>query len=150
MFKSNKITKDKVWHIAAIQEKLANLTAICLSEILYTPVLIKTTSIKKMPYKRYIHSISQGVTLASISTEPINEKGIIAIDTGLYYEIIDRICGGTGRKTKIRYGHTEIETSLLEGITVRMLGNLREAFCPTIDLRPRLLDIYTSPALNGK
>ena len=40
---------------------------------------------------------------------------------------------------------SDIETTVMEGIMVRILGNMREAWSQVIDLRPRLGQIDTNP-----
>ncbi len=44
---------------------------------------------------------------------------------------------------------TDIELSVIEGIIVRLLGNLRESWANVIDLRPRLGNIETNPQFAG-
>jgi flagellar motor switch protein FliM len=50
-----------------------------------------------------------------------------------------------GEPAKISRELTDIELSVMEGIIVRILGNLREAWSNVIDLRPRLGNIETNP-----
>ncbi|NMB64779.1 MAG: flagellar motor switch protein FliM, partial [Spirochaetes bacterium] len=66
-------------------------------------------------------------------------------DPSITFTIIDKLFGGTGESTKISRELTDIELSVMEGIIVRILGNLREAWSNVIDLRPRLGNIETNP-----
>jgi flagellar motor switch protein FliM len=84
-------------------------------------------------------------TLAIINMDPLKGNAILEIDPAITFSIIDRICGGTGEGMKSRHELTDIETSIMEGIIVRMLGNMREAWTQIIDLRPRLGQIDTNP-----
>ena len=47
--------------------------------------------------------------------------------------------------TKFQHELTDPETEIMEGISVRLLGNLREAWTQVIDLRPQLFQIETNP-----
>jgi flagellar motor switch protein FliM len=53
--------------------------------------------------------------------------------------------GGSGQGTKVQRDLTDIEQSVMEGIIVRILANMREAWTQVIDLRPRLGQIETNP-----
>ncbi len=53
--------------------------------------------------------------------------------------------GWQGEGAKFTRELTDIEQSVIEGIIVRILGNLREAWTTVIDLRPRLGQIETNP-----
>ena len=51
----------------------------------------------------------------------------------------------TGEGTKVQRELTDIENSVIEGVIVRILANMREAWTQVIDLRPRLGQIETNP-----
>lgn len=60
--------------------------------------------------------------------------------------MIDRLFGGRGvTATNKNRDLTDIEQSVMEGIIVRILANMREAWTQVIDLRPRLGQIETNP-----
>ena len=67
------------------------------------------------------------------------------IDPAVTFSIIDRLFGGTGEGTKVQRELTDIENSVIEGVIVRILANMREAWTQVIDLRPRLGQIETNP-----
>jgi flagellar motor switch protein FliN len=77
--------------------------------------------------------------------DPLKGNAIMEIDPAVTFSIIDKVCGGIGDGTKSQHELTDIETSIMEGIIVRMLGNMRESWSGIIDLRPRLNQIDTNP-----
>jgi flagellar motor switch protein FliM len=77
--------------------------------------------------------------------DPLKGNAILEIDPAITFSIIDRLFGGSGEGTKVQHELTDIETSVMEGIIVRILGNMREAWTTVIDLRPRLGQIDTNP-----
>lgn len=77
--------------------------------------------------------------------DPLKGSSILEIDPSITFTIIDRLFGGPGEASKINRELTDIELSVVEGIIVRILGNLREAWSNVIDLRPRLGNIETNP-----
>jgi flagellar motor switch protein FliM len=77
--------------------------------------------------------------------DPLKGNAILEIDPAVTFSIIDRLFGGTGEGTKAQHELIDIEQSVMEGIIVRILGNMREAWTTVIDLRPRLGQIDTNP-----
>jgi flagellar motor switch protein FliM len=77
--------------------------------------------------------------------DPLKGNAILEIDPAITFSMIDRLFGGTGQGTKVQRDLTDIEQSVMEGIIVRILANMREAWTQVIDLRPRLGQIETNP-----
>ena len=77
--------------------------------------------------------------------DPLKGSAILEVDPSITFTIIDRLFGGAGEHAKLTRELTDIEMSVVEGIIVHILGNLREAWSTVIDLRPRLGTIETNP-----
>jgi flagellar motor switch protein FliM len=108
-------------------------------------VHVHVASVDQLTYEEFIRSIPTPTTLAIINMDPLKGNAILEIDPAVTFSIIDRLFGGTGEGTKAQHELTDIETSVMEGIIVRILGNMREAWTTVIDLRPRLGQIDTNP-----
>jgi flagellar motor switch protein FliM len=108
-------------------------------------VHVHVASVDQLTYEEFIRSIPTPTTLAIINMDPLKGNAILEIDPAVTFSIIDRLFGGTGEGTKSQHELTDIETSVMEGIIVRILGNMREAWTQVIDLRPRLGQIDTNP-----
>ena len=91
-------------------------------------------------------SIPNPTTLAVIDMEPLKGNAVLEIDPSITFAVIDKLFGGKGEgDTKLQRELTEIESAVIEGVIVRVLGNLREAWSNVIDLRPRLGRIEVNP-----
>jgi flagellar motor switch protein FliM len=84
-----------------------------------------------------------------VDMDPLKGSAILEIDPAITFSIIDRLFGGQGEGAKFSRELTDIEQSVMEGIIVRVLGNLRESWSTVIDLRPRLGGIETNPQFAG-
>ena len=102
-------------------------------------------SVDQLTYEEFIRSIPNPTTLAVIDMDPLKGSAILEIDPAITFSIIDRLFGGQGEGTKFSRDLTDIEQAVMEGIIVRVLGNLRESWSTVIDLRPRLGGIETNP-----
>ena len=141
----DKFSKEQIRTISMMHETFARLTTTSLSAQLRSMVHVHVASVDQLTYEEFIRSIPTPTTLAVINMDPLKGNAIIEIDPAVTFSIIDRLFGGTGEGAKITHELTDIETSVMEGIIVRILGNMREAWTQVIDLRPRLGQIDTNP-----
>ena len=128
-----------------MHETFARLTTNSLSGQLRSMVHVHVASVDQLTYEEFIRSIPTPTTLAVINMDPLKGNAILEIDPAVTFSIIDRLFGGTGEGTKVQRELTDIENSVIEGVIVRILANMREAWTQVIDLRPRLGQIETNP-----
>ncbi len=141
----DKFSKDQIRTLQMMHETFARLTTTSLSAQLRTLVHVHVASVDQLTYEEFIRSIPSPTTLGVINMDPLKGSSILEIDPSITFTIIDRLFGGSGEATKMNRELTDIELSVIEGIIVRMLGNLRESWSNVIDLRPRLGTIETNP-----
>ncbi len=141
----DKFSKDQIRTLQMMHETFARLTTTALSAQLRALVSVHVASVDQLTYEEFIRSIPNPTTLAVINMDPLKGSAVLEIDPSITFTIIDKLFGGMGESAKISRELTDIELSVMEGIIVRILGNLREAWSNVIDLRPRLGNIETNP-----
>ncbi len=141
----DKFSKDQIRTLQMMHETFARLATTGLSAQLRALVVVHVTSVDQLTYEEFIRSIPNPTTLAIINMDPLKGSAILEMDPSITFTIIDRLFGGKGESTKINRELTDIELSVMEGIIVRILGQLRESWATVIDLRPRLGNIETNP-----
>lgn len=141
----DKFSKDQIRTVSIMHETFARLTTTSLSAQLRSLVAVHVASVDQLTYEEFIRSIPNPTTLAVIDMDPLKGSAILEIDPAITFSIIDRLFGGQGEGAKFSRELTDIEQSVMEGIIVRVLGNLRESWSTVIDLRPRLGGIETNP-----
>jgi flagellar motor switch protein FliM len=102
-------------------------------------------SVDQLTYEEFLRSIPTPTLLSIIDMDPLKGNAVLEIDPSISYCMIDRLFGGTGEGAKVHRELSDIEQSVMEGIIVRLLSNMREAWTQVIDLRPRLSSIETNP-----
>jgi flagellar motor switch protein FliM len=141
----DKFSKDQIRTVQMMHETFARLTTTALSAKLRAMVSVHVQSVDQLTYEEFIRSIPNPTTLSLINMDPLKGSAILEIDPSITFTIIDRLFGGAGEHAKLTRELTDIEMSVIEGIIVHILGNLREAWSTVIDLRPRLGTIETNP-----
>ena len=145
----DKFSKDQIRTVSIMHETFARLTTTSLSAQLRSLVHVHVASVDQLTYEEFIRSIPNPTTLAVVDMDPLKGSAILEIDPAITFSIIDRLFGGQGEGTKFSRELTDIEQSVMEGIIVRVLGNLRESWSTVIDLRPRLGGIEINPQFAG-
>ena len=141
----DKFSKEQIRTVQNMHETFARLTTTTLSASMRALVNLHVASVGQLTYEEFIRSIPTPTTLAVVSMDPLKGQAILEIDPSVTFTIIDRLFGGSGEGAKLNRDLTDIEHSVMEGIIVRILGNMREAWTTVIDLRPRLSQIETNP-----
>ncbi|MFO7781019.1 MAG: flagellar motor switch protein FliM [Spirochaetia bacterium] len=141
----DKFSKEQIRTVSIMHETFARLTTTSLSAQLRSIVTVHVASVDQLTYEEFIRSIPSPATLAVINMDPLKGSAIFEIDPAITFSVIDRLFGGPGDEAKLDRELTDIETSVMENIIVRILGNMREAWSQVIDLRPRLGQIETTP-----
>jgi flagellar motor switch protein FliM len=141
----DKFSKDQIVTMSIMHETFARLATTTLSAALRELVHIHVASVDQLTYEEFIRSIPNPATLAVVGMDPLKGQAVLEIDPSITFSVIDRLFGGDGRSLGVNRDLTDIECSAMEGIVVRLLGNLREAWAQVLDLRPRLGAIETNP-----
>ena len=141
----DKFSKEQIRTVSIMHETFARLTTTSLSAQLRSLVHVHVASVDQLTYEEFIRSIPTPTTLAVLNMDPLQGNAVLEIDPAITFSMIDRLFGGTGQGAKVSRDLTDIEQSVMEGIIVRILANMREAWTTVIDLRPRLGQIETNP-----
>lgn len=141
----DKFSTEQSRTIKMMHETFARQTTTTLSAQLRTLAHVHVATVEQLTYEEFIRSIPTPTTLAVINMDPLPGSAVLEIDPAITFSIIDRLFGGKGQSIKIQRELTDIESSVMEGIIVKILANMREAWNLVIDLRPRLGTIETTP-----
>ncbi|MCR4734751.1 MAG: flagellar motor switch protein FliM [Treponema sp.] len=142
----DKFSKEQLRTVQNMHETFARLTTTALSAQLRSLVHVHVASVDQLTYEEFIRSIPTPTTLAVINMDPLKGNAVLEIDPAITFVMIDRLFGGTGATSGNKNRDlTDIEQEVMEGVIVRILANMREAWTQVIDLRPRFAQIETNP-----
>ena len=141
----DKFAAEQIRTLAIMHETFARLNTVSLSALLRSVVHIELASVDQLTYEEFITSVPNPSLLAIANMDPLKGASVTEIDPSIVFTMLDRLFGGQGDGVRVNREPTEIEMSVLEGVIIRILGNLREAWSMVINLRPRLGQIETNP-----
>ncbi len=145
----DKFSREQIRTVQNMHETFARLDTTTLSAMMRALVGVHVAAVDQMTYEEFIASIPSPTTIAVIGMEPLKGHALLEIDPSISFALIERLfgggAGGPGEGASIKRELTDIEHSVMEGIVVRLLGNLRESWSLVLDLKPRLSQIETNP-----
>jgi flagellar motor switch protein FliM len=138
----DKFSNNQLQTMRTLHENFTRLLNNSLSVYLRTRVEASIVSIEQISYGDFIASIGIPSILSIFSMDPLPGSGIVQVDLNLVFSIIDRLLGGPGWFPQRLRDLTDIERTLMQRFTARMLNSYRESwnYLLTLSLKIEALD----------
>ncbi|MEN6326321.1 MAG: flagellar motor switch protein FliM [Syntrophomonas sp.] len=141
----NKFSKDQIHTLQVIYENYSRTLGTYLSGQLRVPVQVELLSVEQLTYEEFIRSIPNPTILNIFSLYPLQGSAIMEINPNLGFAFLDRLLGGPGYALAKVRALTEIEQTVMERISQRMLDYLQEPWESIIQIEPSLDRVETNP-----
>ncbi|MGE5417125.1 MAG: flagellar motor switch protein FliM [Acidobacteriota bacterium] len=141
----NKFSKDQLHTLQVIYENYARSLGTYLSAQLRAPVNIDVLSVEQLTYDEFIRSIPNPTILCIFSLPPLEGNAIFEVNPNLGFAMLDRLFGGPGLPSERVRSLTEIEETVMERVSQRMLTYLEDPWASIVPIQPFLERIDTNP-----
>ncbi len=141
----NKFSKDQLHTLQVIYETYARSLGTFLSAQLRAVVQVEILSVEQLTYEEFIRSIPNPTILNIFSLFPLEGSGIMEINPKLGFAFLDRLLGGPGYTLSKLRALTEIELTVMEKLSQRMLSYLQEPWGSIIEMEPQLERVESNP-----
>ncbi len=141
----NKFSKDQIHTLQVIYENYARTLGTYLSGQLRVPLQVELLSVEQLTYEEFIRSIPNPTILNIFSLYPLHGSAIMEINPNLGFAFLDRLLGGPGYAPSKARALTEIEQTVIERLSQRMLDYLEEPWGSIIHIEPSLERVETNP-----
>ncbi|MCS7220748.1 MAG: flagellar motor switch protein FliM [Anaerolineae bacterium] len=142
----DKFSKEQIRALRMMHENMGRRMAISLSAYLRTAVDANLADIDQGTYATFLSQLAGPAIYNIVSLKPLQGQMVLEISAPLADVIIDRLLGGPGRAWERHREFTDLELSLLEGVVVRILDSLAEAWTAVLPVKPQveetLLNMY--------
>jgi len=141
----NKFSKDQIHSIQVIFENFGRALTTFFAGHLRTVIGISVLSIEQMTYDEFIRSLPNPSIINIFQMNPLVGNAILEINPVIIFTMLDRLFGGPGQgPIKVR-DLTDIERSVVERTTQRMLDLMAEPWENIVPLQPKLEMIEMNP-----
>lgn len=141
----NKFSKEQINSIHVIYENYSRTLATFLSAQLRTIVQISVLSLEQLTYDEFIRSLPDPSIIVIYNMDPLDGNGIFEIQPPIAFGMIDRLLGGSGSAIHKIRPLTEIERTIIERLSQRMLNLMGEAWENIVKLNPKVEFIESNP-----
>jgi len=142
--RSETLSAAVVQALGSAYEAFARAAATSISAYLRTPFEVSLLSLDQLSYEQFVRSVPDPTVAGVFSPSPLQCRGILEINPGICFWIVDHMLGGTGEIVKEPRPFTEMEKALLEGTISRLLAELGTAWQELGHLEPELIEIIDS------
>ncbi len=141
----NRVSKEQMRTLRTIHDRFARTFGTFLSNTLRTMVDVKVNTIDQVTYSEYTLSVSVPSSLFINDLTHLGGSCIFEVPPNLFFFLIDRLLGGSGKVVDSHREVTVIEQKVMEKIIVRGLKELDEAWEDITPLKPKLNSFETNP-----
>lgn len=141
----NRVSKEQLRAFRGVHDKMARSLASQISSIMRSIVEIQLHSVDQMTYGEFLMSLPNPTSFNVFSVKPLEGSGIIEINPSIAFPMLDRLLGGKGEPFDANREFSDIELSLFETILRVMMGTLKEAWGPVMEVYPNIESKESSP-----
>lgn len=139
-----KFTLDQQDFLKKIFEIFSDKFCVNLSSILQTKVSIKLKQVKLSTHRVYINALPDPSNMIGMRIDP-ETKGLIYLDFGLSFALVDRLMGGKGQTIdEIRY-FTEIESAVLKPAYMKIIDSYNMAWKEVVEVNAQFTGLEFNP-----
>jgi len=139
----DKFSRDQIRTLAMMHETYARLCSTTLTGMLRMPVSMTLASVDQLTFGEFSKSIPNPSLIGIVNMAPLRGSAILEMDPSVTFAVLDRLFGGRGATLPANRELSEVEISVMEGLVIRLLVNLRESWSTVLDLKPKLSNIET-------
>jgi flagellar motor switch protein FliM len=148
LINSAMISYERLPMLEVVFDRLVRLATTSLRNFTSDNVEVALDSISSVRFGDYLNSIPLPAILGVFKAQEWDNYGIVTIDSGLIYSIIDILLGGgrSGQVTRVEgRPYTTIETNLVSRLVELVLADAEQAFGPLSPVRFNLERLETNP-----
>ncbi len=137
--------RDQFGALEEVYDKFASLLSGSLGSLLQRSIEVQFVSTEMVPYQECMRAFSTPTSLVIFSMEPLIGSGLLAIEAGLVFSLIDCMFGGQGKPIGILREFTQLEQRMVTKLAIEMLAQLQNAWQIVQAVRIRVKKTESKP-----
>ncbi len=142
-----RVSKEQLKGLQSLFEAFAREAGIVFPPFLRTVVRIDLTSIDQLTYDEFILSVARPTSLSVINMSPLEGNAVLELSPTLVFPILDRVLGGKGTTINEPRELTEIESRILQRITMMLLDSLKRAWEHLVEFQMSVVAQESDPLI---
>ncbi len=141
----DKFSKDQLRAIQMIHESFSRQLTTSLSTMVRSIVTCEVASVDQVAYDEFIRSMVQPTVMGVLEMYPLEGNAVVDMNPDLVFAIIDRLLGGKGEVFGKPRDLTDIESTVIERVFMRMLELFEDSWSTVVDVRFRFESMESNP-----
>jgi flagellar motor switch protein FliM len=133
-------------NLTTMGETFAKQAAFTLSNLLRMNVEMEFTEVRQELFRDFLEHLSNPACVGIFNAEPMKGHGVLSVDAGMMFVILDRLLGGAGRPMEELRDFTEIESRIFTIVLTKMLNDLKEAAKKIVTLTVSFSRLESNPS----
>jgi flagellar motor switch protein FliM len=130
----SQINKDQVRALSTLHESFARNITNSLGAYLRVGFDVNLVSVEQLTFSEIVSRLPDLTYLCSMRMQPIEAVGLLQMDLGVAFPIMDLVLGGPGTGTIELRDLTEIEEQILESVMRILTRELQAAWAPVLQV----------------
>ncbi len=143
----DKFSKVHLNTIENVHQNLSRHLGVALMIYVRQNISFNLASVEQTSYEDYISGLSVPTTLVIFSLSPLSGNAILELNPTLTFMFYDRLLGGAGTVLEENRELTDIERSVIEGISQKILIAFKEAWGGIMQFQPKIEAIEANSQL---
>jgi flagellar motor switch protein FliM len=112
---------------------------------LRTVCTVSLVSVEQCNYSEYVDSLLAPTYMTIFTADPMPGRGVLEMPIQAVMSCIDHILGGPGSPDQPVRNLSEIESSVVQGFTERLLSEMRYSLSNVLEFEPAIVGVEYSP-----
>jgi len=146
----DRIVRDKMPSLDAVNERFARYTKANLSKLLKQSADVSVGGVQIMTYEEYMHSLYTPTSLNIFKLRPLRGVALLTLDAKLVSQLVDSFFGGNGRMTRPeKRDFTATECRVVELLLGQAFIDLKEAWSGIYEVHPEHVATEINPSVTN-
>ena len=141
----DKFSKEHIRSLQLVHESFASQASSSLSAYLRTQVQMTLGAVEQVMNEEYLPRLPDHTVLYIVGMAPLPGRAILQVGLNICFAMVDRLLGGSGRPLMRPREITEVELSLLERVSEKMLSAMTDAWSSVLEIKPHVEEVVLSP-----
>lgn len=143
----NRVSADQLRKLEDLHDAFATRLSGSLSALWRTVVDIVMLSVEQITYTEFVSSLKSPSCTYTFKLDPLPGPGLLDIDPGLAFALVERLFGGRGSATEIDRELTRIERGLMQRLAASLLAQLESSWKHVFEVRAQGLNFEANPQI---
>lgn len=142
-----KLSRENSRTLQIAFETFARQASIIMTSALRSVCQIDLVEIEQRTYTEYVESLDDMTYMTVFSMQPVQQPAVLEMPVPVVMGCLDRLLGGPGPADQPLRPLTDLESTVVQGLYLRLVAEIRYALSTLVTIDPEIVGVEYSPQL---